>query len=93
MDKDKRVKSHFPMWHLCEHDEREGGGEGERRRGRRRVMPGAGKHQLKFFQKQFNFRAESWFPSRLIESPFFFFFRFKVSYCTQNFYKYFFVEK
>lgn len=92
MDKDKRVKSHFPMWHLCEHDEREGGGEGERRRGRRRVMPGAGKHQLKFFQKQFNFRAESWFPSRLIESPFFFF-RFKVSYCTQNFYKYFFVEK
>lgn len=74
MDKDKRVKSHFPMWHLCEHDEREGGGEGERRRGRRRVMPGAGKHQLKFFQKQFNFRAESWFPSRLIESPFFFFF-------------------
>lgn len=35
------------------------------------IKPGAGNHQFRLFQNKFNFWAESWFPSRLTESPFF----------------------
>lgn len=63
--------------------EREGEKEGE-------IISGAGKHQFRLFPNKFNFWAESWFPSRHIESPFS---HLKASCCIQHFYKYFFVEK
>lgn len=47
-----------------EDGEREGQREGE-------IISGAGKHQFRLFPNKFNFWAESWFPSRHIESPFF----------------------
>lgn len=60
------------MWPSYEAHEREREEDGEREGERgEEIISGAGKHQFRLFPNKFNFWAESWYPSRHIESPFF----------------------
>ena len=56
------------MWPSYEAHEREREEDGEREG---EIISGAEKHQFRLFPNKFNFWAESWYPSRHIESPFF----------------------